>query len=98
MKNNLSDCLSLSFAYMRLYSFRYLEFCRTDDFKTNDYSVYSYFYYRKKNLIFYMPSDVFIDGARSLERIHKLYALWHVSQLIYRIKSSLRFLYYFLEY
>ncbi len=42
-----------------------------------------------------MPSDVFIDGARSLERIRKLYALWHVSQLIYRIKSSLKFLYYF---
>jgi hypothetical protein len=36
-----------------------------------------------------MPSDVFIDGARCLERIRKLYTLWHVSDLIDLMKSTL---------
>ncbi len=34
-----------------------------------------------------MPSDVVIDGARCLERIRKLYALWHVSKPIDRIET-----------
>jgi hypothetical protein len=33
-----------------------------------------------------MPSDVVIDGARCLERIRRLYAVWRVSKIIYKVR------------